>query len=107
MSKAADKQWGKTWSKETKMECSVALQTLASCVYTHWRDRINRECKTSTGEWIEGVGLGNIHDIWNIMYQDMKALYTLEQLVGNQYRTAIIEHETDEADEDAEEGEDD
>ena len=91
MSKRADKEWGEMWSQEKEMECSVALQTLASCVYTHWRDRINQECKTTSGEWIEGVGLGNIHDIWNLMYHDMKALYTLEQLVNNNYRTRGIE----------------
>ena len=41
---------------------------------------INQECKTTSGEWIEGVGLGNIHDIWNLMYHDMKALYTNEEV---------------------------
>lgn len=91
MSKRADKQWGEMWSNEKEMECHVALQTLASCVYTHWQHRINQESQTTSGEWIEGVGLGNIHDIWNLMYTDMKALYTLEQLVNNHYRTKGIE----------------
>ena len=91
MSKRADQEWGEMWSNEKEMECKVALQTLASCVYTHWRDQINRECMTTSGEWIEGVGLGNIHDIWNLMYHDMKALYTLEKLVNNHYRTRGIE----------------
>ena len=91
MSKRADKEWGEMWSNEKEMECKVALQTLASRVYTHWRDRINQECRTPSGEWIEVVGLGNIHDIWNLMYHDMKALYTLEQLVNNHYRTRGIE----------------
>lgn len=93
MSKAADNQWGKTWSKESEMECQLALQVLASSIYTHWRNRINAQCQTQDGEWIEGVGLGNIHDLWNTMYTDMKALYTLEQLVNCNYKTKIIENE--------------
>lgn len=50
MSKRADKEWGEMWSHEKEMECGVALQTLASCVYTHWRNRINQECKTTSTE---------------------------------------------------------
>lgn len=92
MSKGADKQWGEFWSQRKEMDCQVALQVLASSVYAHWRDKINRECLTSDGgEWIEGVGLGNIHDLWNVMYMDMKALYTLEQLVNDHYRTNGVE----------------
>lgn len=91
MSEQADKEWGEMWSREKEMECGVALQTLASCVYTHWRNRINQECKAMSGEWIEGIGLGNIHDIWNLMYHDMKALYTLEQLVNDHYKTLGVE----------------
>ena len=93
MSKRADKEWGEMWSKEKEMECGAALQTLASCVYTHWRNRMNQDhkCKTISGELGEGVGLGNIHDIWNLMYHDMKALYTLEQLVNNNYKTLGVE----------------
>lgn len=93
MSKQADKQWGEMWSREKEMECQVALQRLASCVYTHWRHCINQECETISGEWIEGVGLGSIHDIWNLMYEDMKALYALEQLVNSQYKTRGIDNE--------------
>lgn len=94
MSKRADDTWGTTWSQEKEMECHVALQTLASCVYAKWRHYINQEAKMGDGsDWIEGVGLGQIHDIWNIMYSDMKALYTLEKLVNNQYATRIIENE--------------
>jgi len=82
------------------MECRVALQTLASCVYAKWRFHINQEARMGDGsDWTEGVGLGQIHDIWNIMYTDMKALYTLEQLVGAQYRTRIIEDEEKQPDE--------
>lgn len=96
MSKSADKQWGEVWSQKKEMDCQVALQVLASSVYTHWRDKINRECLTSDGgEWIEGVGLGNIHDLWNTMYMDMKALYTLEQLVNDHYRTEGVEENAD------------
>ena len=97
MSKAADNNWGMTWSRESEMECKVALQVLASCVYDHWRDVIDRESKTSAGRWVEGVGLGNIHDIWNYMYDDMKALYTLEKLVNDTYSTAIIAKEMKDA----------
>lgn len=100
MSKKADKQWGEMWSSAKEMECGEALQVIASSVYTHWRNRINQECKTISGEWIEGVGLGNIHDIWNLMYTDMKALYTLEQLVNNQYRTKGIEPQESEGKDD-------
>ena len=99
MSKRADKEWGEMWSREKEMECRVALQTLASCVYTHWRNRINQECKTTNGEWIEGVGLGNIHDIWNLMYHDMKALYALEQLVNDYYKTLGVEPQESEGEE--------
>ena len=91
MNKKADKQWGEMWSQEKEMECHVALQVVASSIYTHWRNRINQACQTTSGEWIEGVGLGNIHDLWNLMYEDMKALYTLEHLVNNHYRTKGIE----------------
>ncbi len=87
MSKRADKEWGEMWSEEKEMDCRVALQVLASSIYEHWRQKINRESQTTSGEWVEGVGLGNIHDIWNIMYHDMQALYTLEQLVNTHYKT--------------------
>ena len=91
MSKRADKEWGEMWSREKEMDCRVALQVLASSIYEHWRQKINRECQTTSGEWVEGVGLGNIHDIWNIMYNDMQALYTLERLVNACYHTKGIE----------------
>ncbi|MCR5791371.1 MAG: hypothetical protein K6G83_15920 [Lachnospiraceae bacterium] len=94
MSQKADKNWGRVWSKEAEMDARIALQVVASSIYTHWKYTINQESKTSSGEWIEGVGLGQIHDIWNLMYTDMKALYTLEQIVGTHYRTKIIEDES-------------
>lgn len=90
MSKRAENNWHKTWSKEAEQDCSVALQHLASAVYVKWRDAINSETK-----YPDLVGLGQIHDFWNMMYEDMKAIYTLEQLVGNNYRTRIIEGEED------------
>ena len=105
MSKKADKNWGRAWSQQAEMDCRVALQVVASSIYTHWMHRINQECKTSTREWIEGVGLGQIHDIWNLMYEDMKALYTLEQLVGTHYRTMIVEDELPEGNEEEEDEE--
>jgi len=91
MSKKADERWGKTWSRETEMACGVALQHLASAVYIKWRNAINAETK-----YPDLVGLGQIHDIWNMMYEDMKAIYTLEQLVNDKYKTRIIESEVDE-----------
>lgn len=107
MSKAADDNWGAVWSRESEMECRVALQVIASCVYDHWRDVIDRRSKTASGRWVEGIGLGDIHDIWNYMYDDMKALYTLEKLVNNHYSTRIFDSKQKEAEEDAESPEDD
>jgi hypothetical protein len=51
------------------------------------------------------VGLGQIHDYWNEMYEDMKAIYTLETLVHGKdyYRTKIIENEQPEGEEEEEE----
>lgn len=104
MSKSADENWGTLWSRESEMKCGVALQVLASCVYDHWRDVIDRRSKTASGRWVEGIGLGDIHDIWNFMYEDMKALYTLEKLVNNEYHTAIIDRPVPGEDPEAEEG---
>lgn len=66
MSKRADKEWGEMWSREKEMECRVALQTLASCVYTHWRNRINQECKTTSGEYGLRVSVLEISTIFGI-----------------------------------------
>lgn len=41
------------------------------------------------------------------MYDDMKALYTLEKLVNNHYSTRIFDSKQKEAEEDAESPEDD
>ena len=90
MSKKADERWGMTWSREAEMACGVALQHLASAVYIKWRNAINAET-----EYPDLVGLGQIHDIWNMMYEDMKAVYTLERLVNDDYMTRIIEGEAE------------
>lgn len=91
MSKVAEETWGKVWSREEEMNCQVALQRLATSVYLGWKDRIESESK-----YPDLVGLGQIHDIWNGMYRDMKALYTLERLVNTHYKTVIVEDEESE-----------
>lgn len=92
MSRKADRQWGETWSREKEMDCGVALQHLASAVFMKWLKAMDNERYPSM------VGLGQIHDYWNMMYEDMKAIYTLECLVHGKdyYRTIIIENETGE-----------
>lgn len=85
MSKRADHNWGTAWSQESEMECRVALQQLATAVWIKWQKAFNAE------QYPDMVGLGQVHDIWNMMYTDMKALYTLEQLVGDKYRAKIVE----------------
>lgn len=74
------------------MECGVALQHLASAVFMKWLKAMDSE------RYPNMVGLGQIHDYWNGMYEDMKAIYTLETLVHgeNYYRTKIIENEQEE-----------
>lgn len=92
MSKRADKEWGKAWSREAEIDCHVALQVLATAVWSNWYRQI-----TADKDHPRMVGLGNIHDLWNTMHDDMKAIYTLEQLVNNEYRTKGIENEEDES----------
>lgn len=87
MSKKADGNWGRVWSQEAEMECGVAMQHLAGAVFSKWRRALEQE------RYPDMVGLGQIHDFWNMMYEDMKAVYTLEQLVDRTYRTKIIENE--------------
>jgi len=94
MSKRADKEWGEAWSREKEIDCHVALQVLATAVWSNWYRQI-----TSEKDHPRMVGLGNIHDLWNTMHDDMKALYTLEQLVNNTYRTKGIENEEEESEE--------
>ena len=91
MSKRSDKEWGKAWSREEEIDCHVALQVLATAVWSNWQREIN-----SHNNCPRMVGLGNIHDLWNTMHDDMKAIYTLEQLVNNTYRTKGIETEESE-----------
>jgi len=87
MSKKADENWGMAWSQEQEMECGIALQHLAGAVWSKWEKAFSAE------KYPEMVGLGQVHDTWNMMYQDMKALYTLEKLVNDEYATAIVEKE--------------
>ena len=94
MSKKADNNWGRVWSEQAEMDCCVALQHLAGAVFSKWRRAIEQE------RYPDMVGLGQIHDYWNMMYEDMKAVYTIEQLVNNDYRTKIIETEEEEPEED-------
>ena len=89
MSKAAEKNWGLVWSRENEMKAGVALQHLAEAVFLKWRREFNSE------KYPNLVGLGQIHDIWNIMYQDMQAIYTLEKLVNDKYKARIVDDEFD------------
>ena len=93
MSKKADGNWGRVWSQEAEMECGVAMQHLAGAVFSKWRRALEQE------RYPDMVGLGQIHDFWNMMYEDMKAVYTLEQLVDKTYRTKILENEKQEGEE--------
>lgn len=86
MSKRVDDNWGEKWSREKEMDCQVALQTLATAVWSNWKREID-----SNKDYPRMVCLGNIHDLWNTMYGDMKALYTLEQLVNTHYTTKMID----------------
>ena len=88
MSKKAEKNWGRVWSEQSEMDCRVAIQHISSAIYYKWRDIINGE-----SQYPDMVGTGQIHDIWNYMYEDMKALYTLEKLVNDNYKTVIIQDE--------------
>ena len=91
MSKRADKEWGEKWSKEKEEDCRIALQVLATAVWSNWYREI-----TSHSDYPRLVGLGNIHDLWHTIYTDMKAIYTLEKLVNDTYRTPMIENEESE-----------
>ncbi len=87
MSKRSDHNWGVAWSQEKEMECGIALQHLAAAVWIKWRRFMDSE------QYPDMVGLGQIHDMWNMMYEDMKALYTLEKLCNDDYKAAIVEKE--------------
>ena len=91
MSKRSDNEWGEAWSREKELDCQIALQVLATAVWSNWQREIN-----SHNDCPRMVGLGNIHDLWNIMHDDMKAIYTLERLVNDTYRTKGIETEESE-----------
>lgn len=97
MSKRADENWGTVWSAENEMDARIALSHLAASVWDKWTRAFNAE------KYPNMVGLGQVHDIWNMMYNDMKALYTLEKLLNNTYGTAIIEKQEAEDDRPGEE----
>ena len=97
MSKRADDTWGTVWSAENEMDARIALSHLAASVWDKWTRAFNAE------KYPNMVGLGQVHDIWNMMYNDMKALYTLEKLLNNTYGTAIIEKQETENDRPGEE----
>ena len=96
MSKRADDTWGTVWSEENEMDARIALSHLAASVWIKWQREFNAE------KYPNMVGLGQVHDAWNLMYNDMKALYTLEKLLNNTYGTAIIEKQME--DESGEDG---
>ena len=91
MNKRADEEWGEAWSREKEIDCHVALQVLSTAVWSNWYRQIR-----AYEDHPHMVGLGNIHDLWNTMHDDMKAIYTLERLVNNEYRTKGIEDEESE-----------
>jgi hypothetical protein len=97
MSKRADDTWGTVWSAENEMDARIALSHLAASVWDKWTRAFNAE------KYPNMVGLGQVYDIWNMMYNDMKALYTLEKLLNNTYGTAIIEKQEAEDDRPGEE----
>ena len=97
MSKRADENWGTVWSMVKEMDAKVALSHLAEAVWRKWQSAVNAE------KYPNMVGLGQVHDLWNLMYYDMKALYTLEKLLNNTYGTAIIEKQEAEDDRPGEE----
>lgn len=90
MSKRADNNWGRVWSEQAEMDCRVAMQHLAGAVFNKWRRAIEQET------YPDMVGMGQIHDFWNMMYEDMKAVYTIERLVNDDYRAVILEKEYEE-----------
>jgi len=68
-----------------RLSAGVAIQHLSTAIFCHWRESFNEERYPSM------VGTGQIHDLWNMMYADMRALYTLEKMAGVEYRTAGID----------------
>lgn len=93
MSKRADDTWGTVWSAENEMDARIALGHLAASVWIKWQREFDAE------KYPRMVGLGQVHDAWNMMYEDMKALYTLEKLLNNTYSTRIIEEQEGRSDE--------
>ncbi len=97
MSKRANNTGSTVWSDENEMDARIALSHLAASVWLKWQHAFNAE------KYPNMVGLGQVHDAWNVMYDDMKALYTLEKLLNNTYGTAIIEKQEAEDDRPGEE----
>ena len=97
MSKRTDDTWGTIWSEENEMNARIALSHLAASVWIKWTREFNAE------KYPKMVGLGPVHDAWNLMYDDMKALYTLEKLLNNTYGAAIIDKQEAEDDRPGEE----
>ena len=79
------------------MNARIALSHLAASVWIKWTREFNAE------KYPKMVGLGQVHDAWNLMYDDMKALYTLEKLLNNTYGAAIIDNQEAEDDRPGEE----
>lgn len=83
MAKKADEEWGLKYGEQTEMQCDLALRRLVQSVFDKWKMQIN-------SDFYSDVGLGQIHDLWYMMYSDMKAIYTLEKLIKLDYSTPMI-----------------
>lgn len=56
---------------ENTIGASVSLRVLADSVGRKWYRMLADDC----------TGLGHIHDIWNEMYRDMRAIVCLEHYI--------------------------
>lgn len=87
MAKKADKEWGLKYGEESVMQCDLALNRLVQSVVDKWKMQLNSDYYSSI------VGFEQIHDLWYMMYSDMKAIYTLEKLIKLDYSTPMIADE--------------
>ena len=55
------------------MNASVALRVLVDSVGLKWLDALSDEHD----------GFGHIHDLWNMMYEDMEAIVCLEKYIAD------------------------
>lgn len=55
------------------MNASAALRVLVDSVGLKWLDALSDEHD----------GLGHIHDLWNMMYEDMEAIVCLEKYIAD------------------------